>query len=136
MYKKLAACRTRLDVAHVQEEFEDRYGDPPPPVWNALALLRLRMRCAECGITSIGTEGRIINILLDKEQPLPPWTLRPLNAAYRSKHVTFENVRVQVPVDSAKILPNVEEMIEVIVNARNQPAPVRTEARRPPVRRL
>jgi hypothetical protein len=33
-------------------------------------------------------------------------------------------------------LPNVEEMIEVIVNARNQPAPVRTETRRPPVRRL
>jgi hypothetical protein len=92
------------------------------------------MRCAECGITSIGTEGRIINIMLDKEQPLPPWTLRPLNAAYRSKHMTFENVRVQIPVDSAKILPSVEEMIEVIINARNQPAPVRTEPRRPPGR--
>ena len=58
-----------------------------------------------------------------------------IQSAYRSKHVTFEDVRVQVPVDSARILPSVEEMIEVIINARNQPAPVRSEPRRPPVRR-
>ena len=135
MYKKLAACRTRLDVAHVQEEFEDRYGDPPAPVWTALGLLRLRLRCQEVGISGISAEGRIVSILLEKDQPLPAWTLRPLNAAYKAKLLVFDNVRVQVPLNSSSVLPLIEEIVDVIEKARHQPPPARSEVRRPPVRR-
>jgi transcription-repair coupling factor (superfamily II helicase) len=62
MYKKLAAVRDKADVARLQEEFEDRFGDPPPPVWNALNLLRLRLRCREIGIDSIATDKNKIAI--------------------------------------------------------------------------
>ncbi len=71
MYKKLSAVRDRADVARLQEEFEDRFGDPPPPVWNALALLRLRLRCQEVGIESITTDKNKITITF-KEASVSP----------------------------------------------------------------
>ena len=55
-YKKIAACRTREDVDRVQEELEDRFGDPPKPVWNLLALMRLRINCVPAGVARIETD--------------------------------------------------------------------------------
>ena len=62
MYKKLTAVRKTDDVQRIQDEFEDRYGDPPRPVWNLLALLRLRLRCQEVGISSIVAEKRRVAV--------------------------------------------------------------------------
>ena len=62
MYKKLTAVRKHDDVPRIQEEFEDRYGDPPRSVWNLLALMRLRLRCREVGIGSIVAEKRRVAV--------------------------------------------------------------------------
>ena len=52
-YRRIAACRTPDAVDAVQRELEDRFGDPPAPVWNLLALMRLRMRCVPAGVGRI-----------------------------------------------------------------------------------
>ena len=62
MYKKLTAVRQNDDVARIQEELEDRYGDPPRSVWNLLAIMRLRLRCQEVGIGSIVAEKRRVAV--------------------------------------------------------------------------
>jgi transcription-repair coupling factor (superfamily II helicase) len=56
-YKKIAACREPGEVAKVQEELEDRFGDPPAPVWNLLSLMRLRMNCVPAGVGRIESDG-------------------------------------------------------------------------------
>jgi transcription-repair coupling factor (superfamily II helicase) len=117
MYKKLAAVKKRDDVARLQEEFEDRFGDPPQPVWNLLSLLRLRLRCKEVGIESITTEGTTIAILFDKETKLPTHTLRPLTLAFKSQGGTFIEGRVSIAIQSAQVLRQVEEMVEVLAKA-------------------
>jgi transcription-repair coupling factor (superfamily II helicase) len=127
MYKKLAAVRERADVARLQEEFEDRFGDPPPPVWNALALLRLRLTCQEIGIDSIQTEAGKATIAFKLGVELPRHAIRPLSAAHRSAGHVFESKRVVVRLPSAtKILPTVEELVEVIKTAIQTPPPPRT----------
>lgn len=55
-YRKIAACRELDEVAKVQEELEDRFGDPPRPVWNLLALMRLRMNCLAAGVGRIESD--------------------------------------------------------------------------------
>ncbi len=57
-YKKMTAVREMKDVDQIEEEFRDRFGDPPAPVRNSLELLRVRLRAAEVGIGSIVTERR------------------------------------------------------------------------------
>ncbi|MFM7321824.1 MAG: DEAD/DEAH box helicase, partial [Armatimonadota bacterium] len=124
MYKKLAAVRDRADVARLQEEFEDRFGDPPPPVWNALGLLRLRLRCSEVGIESIGTEGRTVVVQLLEALELPRHAIRRLTSVHRGAGHVFEPRKVALQIGTAKVLPWVEEMVETLVAAANEPAPV------------
>ena len=125
MYKKLAAVRNREDVSRLQEEFEDRFGDPPPPVWNALGLLRLRLRSQEIGIDSINTEGAKVTIAFKKDVKLPVHTLKPLTAAYRAQRHEFTAEKVTLQITGSKILQTVEEMVEILARALKEPAPPR-----------
>ena len=125
MYKKLAAVRDIAGVEQLQAEFEDRFGTPPPPVWNALALLRLRLKCQEIGINTITSEANKITIAFRKEVKLPPHTLKPLNAAFKNQNHTFTPDKAVLTVSGAKILPTVEEMVEVLARALNEKAPPR-----------
>ncbi len=126
MYKKLSAVRNREDVGRLQEEFEDRFGDPAPPVWNALALLRLRLRCMELGIESITSENAKITIAFKKEVKLPAHTLRPLTAAFKAQNYSFTESRILMPVPAAsKVLRTVEETVEVLGRALGEKAPPR-----------
>lgn len=137
MYKKLAAVRDKADVARLQEEFEDRFGDPPPPVWNALGLLRLRLRCEELGIESIQTEARQVLITFKAGVALPKHTLKPLTAAFKAQGCTFEPGKVVLNIQTAKVLTQVEEVVEYLDKALKEPAPPpdpAAEARRRDIR--
>lgn len=127
MYKKLAAVRTREDVSRLQEEMEDRFGDPPQPVWNALSLLRLRLRCQEVGIEQITTEGQTILIRFKKGVKLPQHALRPLTAAFKGQNHIFTQEQVTLKINSSKILNDVENMVEVLHKALTEPAPPPTK---------
>ncbi len=123
MYKKLAAVRAKEDVGRLQEEFEDRFGDPPQPVWNLLSLLRLRLRCKEVGIESVTTEGTTIAILFNKETKLPYQTLRPLTQAFKAQGGTFNEGRVSLAIQSAQVLRQVEDMVEILAKAISEKTP-------------
>jgi transcription-repair coupling factor (superfamily II helicase) len=125
MYKKLSAVRNREDVSRLQEEFEDRFGDPPPPVWNALGLLRLRLRCQEIGIESITSEASKITIAFRKDVKLPVHTIKPLTAAFRAQGHVFTSERVTLQITTSKVLTTLEEMVEILARALTEPPPPR-----------
>ena len=108
-----------------EQQFEDRFGDPPPPVWNALGLLRLRLRSQEVGIDSIAADGAKVTIAFRKDVKLPPHTLKPLTAAYRAQHHEFAPDKVTLQISGSKILQTVEEMVETLARALKEPAPPR-----------
>ena len=122
MYKKLAAVQSREDVALVQEELEDRFGDPPQPVWNLLSLLRLRLRCREIGIESISTEGATVALLFGKDTKLPQSTIRPLSSAFKGQGGTFNEGRVSILINGAQVLKQIEELVEVLARAIQEKA--------------
>ena len=114
-YKKMSAIRAMDDIRDVQEELIDRYGDPPRPVWNALAVLRLRLRAKEAGIASIRGERRDISIRLAPHARLSPDAIRLLTFAFKNHRFTPDSV--VVPLTSPKVLEEVEEMIDVVERA-------------------
>ena len=127
MYKKLAAVRDREDVGRLQEELEDRFGDPPAPVWNALSLIRLRLRCQEIGIESVTAELPKVTILFKKGVKLPAHSIRPLTMAFKQQRHQFAPEKVTLNLTSPKILPAVEEMLEILDRAIKEPAPPPSE---------
>ena len=49
----MVGLRSSADVLSFEEELADRFGQPPPPLKDALALAALRLRCREAGITAV-----------------------------------------------------------------------------------
>jgi transcription-repair coupling factor (superfamily II helicase) len=66
MYRKLAEARTPEGLAEVVAEMTDRYGEPPEPVANLVAVARFRMRANAYGLTDVSLQGRHVRFA-----PLP-----------------------------------------------------------------
>jgi transcription-repair coupling factor (superfamily II helicase) len=60
MYKRLAEVRSEADVKAVEAELADRYGDPPDPVRNLIAVARFRLLALSAGLSEIVTQGTFI----------------------------------------------------------------------------
>lgn len=56
-YKKLASAETEADLGEILEELTDRYGEPPEPVRNLVAVARLRIVVRSAGLTDVVAQG-------------------------------------------------------------------------------
>jgi transcription-repair coupling factor (superfamily II helicase) len=72
MYRKVAEARTEERLSEVEVEMRDRYGAPPEPVRNLLAVARFRLLARSLGLTDVSLQGRHIRFsplpLLDSKQ--------------------------------------------------------------------
>ena len=114
-YRRMSGVRSIADVESLQQELEDRFGDPPKPVWEALSVLRLRVRCQEVGISAIRCEGTTINIKFAGKVKLTPRAVQILTTAFKGYKFLADGV--SAPLKSSKVLIEVEEMVDVIEKA-------------------
>lgn len=114
-YKKMAAVRNKGDIQAVQDEIEDRFGDPPKPVWNMLAIIRLRLRCHELGIASISTFRNQIQVNFAPQARLTPELCNELMKQHR-RH-WFQPDKLAINPGTPRIISEVEDMIEVLAGA-------------------
>jgi transcription-repair coupling factor (superfamily II helicase) len=59
-YTRIAAIDSVDDITAAREELTDRYGQPPQPVLNLLAVARLRAMARRAGLTDITQQGNHI----------------------------------------------------------------------------
>jgi len=114
-YKKMAAVKAKGDIQAVQDELEDRFGDPPRAVWNMLAIIRLRMRCRELGIAQINTFRNQIQVKFGPGVRIDQEMCRDLMKTHR-RH-WFEPEKLAINPSSHRIISEVEDMVEVLAKA-------------------
>ncbi|NLN78790.1 MAG: hypothetical protein GX141_07725 [Armatimonadetes bacterium] len=114
-YKKMAAVRSIADVQAVQDELEDRFGDPPRALWNMLAIIRLRLRCYELGIASISMFRNQVQVNFGPGVRLSPELCKDLMKTHR-RH-WFQPDKLAINPSSPRIISEVEDMIEVLAGA-------------------
>ncbi|WP_199623948.1 transcription-repair coupling factor [Paenibacillus alkalitolerans] len=68
IYKKVATIRTFEEESDLADELTDRFGDPPQPVLNLLAVARLKVYGALYGIESISAKGDDLILRMGPEQ--------------------------------------------------------------------
>ncbi|MFV0460341.1 MAG: transcription-repair coupling factor [Actinomycetales bacterium] len=59
-YRKLAAAVTQEQIDDVVSELNDRYGEPPEPVANLVAVARFRVKARAHGVAEVTAQGRFI----------------------------------------------------------------------------
>jgi transcription-repair coupling factor (superfamily II helicase) len=58
MYRKLAEARDEQRLTEVVAEMTDRYGEPPAPVQNLVAVARFRLLARAYGLTDVSVQGK------------------------------------------------------------------------------
>ncbi|HEY7273016.1 MAG TPA: transcription-repair coupling factor [Actinoplanes sp.] len=58
MYRKLAEARDEVRLDEVVAEMTDRYGEPPGPVANLIAVARFRLLARAYGLSDVSMQGR------------------------------------------------------------------------------
>lgn len=59
-YRKLAAAGTEAEIDEVIDELTDRYGKPPAPVQNLIAVARFRVVARQAGLSDVGLQGTMV----------------------------------------------------------------------------
>jgi len=59
-YRKLATVEDEAGLAEIEAELQDRYGTPPEPVRNLLAVARLRTHARKAQVADISVQGNYI----------------------------------------------------------------------------
>jgi transcription-repair coupling factor (superfamily II helicase) len=112
-YRRLAAVVSPTDVADIRDEWEDRYGPPPPPAVALLDVARLRTAAVRLGLRSITVQratARIVGLTLRESQKVRLRRLVP-------KAVAKDDGEVVVPlsVDAHAVAATLVELLDELV---------------------
>jgi transcription-repair coupling factor (superfamily II helicase) len=113
LYRKLAAVESHGQLRDLQEEFLDRFGPIPAPVYKLIELARLRVRAAGLGVTSIIERDREVYIRPVVGSRLNQEQLRIAIGA--GVHVTPNQVRLttaRIELDSLDAVKRVLSAVE------------------------
>ncbi|WP_405475138.1 transcription-repair coupling factor [Paenarthrobacter ilicis] len=83
-YRKLAAAITYEAIDEVLAELVDRYGEPPLPVQNLIAVARFRVGAREAGLSDVALQGNFIRF---SPAQLPESKTMRLNRMYPGSQV-------------------------------------------------
>jgi transcription-repair coupling factor (superfamily II helicase) len=124
-YRRLAAVTASDDVDDIRDEWEDRYGPPPPPAVALLDVARLRVECVRLGIRSITVQrnlARITGLSLKESQKVRLRRLVP-------KAVPKDDELV-VPVSAAphEVATSLVELLQELLPEPTAPAPALASA--------
>ncbi|GAB3299866.1 transcription-repair coupling factor [Geodermatophilus aquaeductus] len=103
-YRKVASIQDDEQAQAVFDELTDRYGTPPAPVLNLLAVARFRVAMRKLGITEVSLQGRVIRV-----SPVPLRESQQMRLARMADGATYksavETVSLKVPVGPDRRTP-------------------------------
>ncbi|MGZ4643567.1 MAG: transcription-repair coupling factor [Blastococcus sp.] len=103
-YRKVASVQDETQAQAVLDELTDRYGAPPAPVLNLLAVARFRAAMRRLGVTEVSLQGRSIRI-----SPVPLRESQQMRLARLADGASYkaamETIALKVPVGPDRRTP-------------------------------
>ncbi len=119
VYHRLIHSNCISEIADIAAEITDRYGSPPVPAQNLLAITRIRLLAQEAGVRSIQQKGAVIELSLGRHSNLRGEKLIRLTQ-YFPKKLSFSsaqglNISLRViGLDQQGVLALLEQILERI----------------------
>jgi transcription-repair coupling factor (superfamily II helicase) len=114
IHRRVAGALEVADVERLREELQDRFGPPPEPVENMLALQRARIKFGQAGARTVSFKGdrlAVVPIELDSSRAKRLREELP-DALYESSR---SQVSVRIPKDGAARFPSVVKAADVLL---------------------
>ncbi|MEG6617173.1 transcription-repair coupling factor [Peptococcaceae bacterium 1198_IL3148] len=90
LYRRIAAVKDLEQIADLEEELIDRYGDLPSPVERLLMVARIKVLGSDLRLKSINRQRGMFNFVFDAQPPLDAAQLVALGETYRNR-IKFNN---------------------------------------------
>jgi transcription-repair coupling factor (superfamily II helicase) len=91
-YQRMMSCRNLEELGEVRGEIEDRYGHPPDEVQAAFAILHLRMRARDLGLSKIDGKGGRLSVDFRDRQSVSPRAISLLGRKNRECYVSKDSL--------------------------------------------
>ena len=114
IHRRVASALEVADVEKVREDLEDRFGPPPEPLQNLLALQRARIKFGQAGARAVSFRGErlaVTPIELDSTRAKALRSQLP-EAMYEAAR---SQVTVRVPADGPERFPAVVHAADVLL---------------------
>ncbi len=121
VHRRIAGAREVADVAVLREELEDRFGPPPEPLENLLALQQARIKLGQAGARVVSFRGGRLAVT-----PIELDSVRARRVREEIPGALYESGRsqlsVRVPDDPAERFPAVVRAADVLLAATREAA--------------
>lgn len=127
VYKRIVAIRDGSEADDVEEELEDRFGEPPAPVRNLLNIARIKAECLRLGIVSLMRSRDTVTFKFGVRPRLTPEQLAALQRANRNRLNYSPQRAAQLQLraddlDGARLLRLIREVLKKMGDLARQMA--------------
>ena len=121
VHRRIAASREVADLALLREELEDRFGEPPEPLLNLIALQQARIKLGQAGARAVTFRGGRLSVT-----PIELDSVRAKRIRQEIPEALYESgksqLSVRVPEDPGKRFPAVVRAADVLLSVTREAA--------------
>jgi transcription-repair coupling factor (superfamily II helicase) len=121
VHRRIAASREVADLVLLREELEDRFGEPPEPLRNLIALQQARIKLGQAGATAVTFRGDRLAVT-----PVELDSVRAKRIRAEIPEALYESgksqLSVRVPADPVKRFPALVRAADVLLSITRQAA--------------
>ncbi len=126
MYKRIAGVETDRQLADVEAELRDRYGEPPLPVQQLMRYAALRLQAVNAGVTAIERKRDLVSVKFRQDAPVDPVKLAEFVSSHRGAQFLPDGTLkfLAKGLGARELLEQLQNLLESLFEAKGSPSAV------------
>ncbi len=126
MYKRIAGVESERQLADVEAELRDRYGEPPVPVQQLLRYAVLRLQAVQAGVTGIDRKRDLVSVRFRPDAPIDGAKLAGFVSSHRGAQFLPDGTLkfIAKNVGARELLEQLQNVLENLLEQRISPSVV------------
>ncbi len=126
MYKRIAGVEAERQLADVESELKDRYGEPPLPVQQLLRYAALRLQAVHAGVTGIERKRDLVSVRFRQDAPVDPAKLASFVSSQRgAQFLPDGTLKFQAKgMGARELLEQLQSLLENLFEQKSSPSVV------------
>jgi transcription-repair coupling factor (superfamily II helicase) len=124
LYKRIAGVETERQLADVEAELKDRYGEPPLPVQQLLRYAALRLQAVQAGVTGIERKRDLVSVRFRQDAPIDAAKLAGFVSSQRGAQFLPDGT-LKFPakgLGARELLEQLQNLLENLFEQRSSPS--------------
>ena len=124
MYKRIAGVETERQLADVEAELRDRYGEPPVPVQQLMRYAALRLQAVNAGVMAIERKRDLVSVKFRPDAPVDPVKLAGFVSSHRGSQFLPDGTLkfLAKGLGARELLEQLQGLLENLFEAKGSPS--------------